>query len=465
MYRKSNTEAEPIFNDKELNLPKHIKIEQAVLGAMLLEEDSRNIVCEKIKEHSTFYYPNHQQIFKSIVELTQKDNSEIDIFSVSHLLNSSGFLTTIGGEDYLLELQNSIATTANIESWCSILIGLQTLRKMISICTSTINKCCNCETENVSEMLAEIESEILSVRNTNESKGLVELKCYVKGSVKHFENLSNKELNTTGISTGFVDIDKIIMGLKKSEMIVLAARPSIGKTALALNITTHIAINKKLTVAFFSLEMSAEQLTRRILCSMAEISEQDFINISFTEAEFTKKWQRFTQSASILQNNANIVIDPTPGISINELRAKAVRYNNKNRIDIIVIDYLQLMRANVNRNDNRQIEVAKISAGIKALAKELNIPILVLAQLNRQAELSDRPKLSHLRESGTIEQDADIVMFLHRERDQQKDLTLQSVDAEVIVEKNRNGQTGIAKLLFFPKYVNFTSKSRYGDLH
>ena len=442
--------------------PHDQNIEKAILGAMLLEEEARNIAIEKLRSPVAFYYPAHQRIFKAILDLYENREKAIDIFSVTNNLVSEGVIKNVGGEEYLLDLQNSIATTANIETWCEIVSNLAALRKMIAVCGTTINQCYEADTENIAEMLGEVESSIFEVRDVDRRSGAAKVSDYIIGAVKHLEDLHAKKADATGLGTGLPSLDQIIIGLRNAEMIVIAARPSIGKTSLALNIASHLGVTKKKSIAFFSLEMSAEQLTRRLLCSLAEISEKDFYEKRFDEAEFSKKWSRVTKAATELKG-ANIFIDPSPGLSINELRAKALRLKYKHDIDIIIIDYLQLMKADISRNDNRQVEVSKISVGIKSLAKELNVPVLVLAQLNRQAEQQDRPKLSHLRESGAIEQDADIVMFLHRERDPQKDLSLDSIESQLIVEKNRNGQTGIAKLLFFPKIITFRSQSRYDD--
>ena len=333
---------------------------------------------------------------------------------------------------------------------------------MITVCSTTIEKCYDADIDHISEILSEIENQIFEVRDVNKPIGAASISEYIIDAVQYLEKLHDKNLDATGISTGLPSLDNLIVGFKNQEMIVLAARPSIGKTSLALNMATHISVTKKMKVGFFSLEMSSEQLTRRMLCSLARVSERDFYDKRFDETEFGRKWSKITSAANELKKT-NFYIDPTPGISINELRAKALRMKMKHGIDIIFIDYLQLMKADVGRNDNRQVEVAKISVGVKGLAKELNIPVVVLAQLNRQAEQQERPKLSQLRESGAIEQDADVVMFLHRDRDAQKDSSQESIDAEIIVEKNRNGQTGIAELLFFPKFMKFESKSRYSE--
>ena len=420
---------------REDKTPPHDQnIEKAILGAMLLEDEARNIAVEKLNSPLVFYYPTHQRIYKAILDLYENGEKAIDIFSVINILTSEGVIKNIGGEEYLLDLQNTIATTANIETWCEIANNLSSLRKMIAVCSATITRCYDTDTENIAEMLGEIESSIFDVRDVNKTSGGSKVSDYIIGAVKHLEDLHAKKVDATGICTGLPSLDNIIIGLKPTEMIVIAARPSIGKTSLALNLAANMGIMKKKSIAFFSLEMSAEQLTRRLLCSLAEISEKDFYEKRFDEAEFSKKWSRVTKAATELKNT-NIFIDPTPGLSINELRAKALRLKHKHDIDVIIIDYLQLMKADIGRNDNRQVEVAKISVGIKGLAKELNVPVIVLAQLNRQAEQQEKPKLSHLRESGAIEQDADIVMFLHRERDPQKDPSIESIESQLIVEK------------------------------
>ncbi|HBM17151.1 MAG TPA: replicative DNA helicase [Lentisphaeria bacterium] len=445
--------------------PHDLNTEKAVLGAILSDEESRNIVFEKFpysdkSNISYFFFPAHQRIFRAIHSLYNEKGKYIDILSVSSSLKKEGILETIGGHEYLIELQSNIITTANIENWCEVLKNLAALRKMISVCANAINKCYSAQIDGVEDLLGELESSIFEVRNEKSKSSATKVSEHLVDAVKYLENLSSRKIEATGISTGFHTLDNIIVGLKNQEMVVIAARPSIGKTSLALNIASHIALRKKKSVAFFSLEMSAEQLTRRMLCSIAEISEKDFYDKRFDQNEFTSKWSRITGAASEL-GGAPFFIDPTPALDINELKARALRLKANHNIDIIFVDYLQLMQAQISRSDNRQVEVSKISVGIKAIAKELNVPVIVLAQLNRQAETQDKPKLSHLRESGAIEQDADIVMFLHRDRDPQKDNTIECVEAELIVEKNRNGQTGIAQLQFFPKIMTFRSLSKH----
>ena len=362
-------------------------------------------------------------------------------------------LDAVGGEVYLAELDGAISTTVNLESWCRILVKYATLRRMIDVCSASLMKCYDTDRD-VSNLVDEIESDIYSVRHEDASHTMYSIQELVFEEVKSLISIMNNEVEV-GIPTGFADIDKYTGGLKKGEMFVLAARPSIGKTTLGLNVIRNVALHpaKPRAVAFFSLEMTEQQIARRLLCTEAQISESAFWNHSFLDSDLVK----LTSAAEKIEK-AKIWIDPTGGLSIAELRAKARRLVSQHHVELIVIDYLQLMTAD-ERVDNRQQEVAKISGGIKKLAKDLNIPVLVLAQLNREidknASPNARPKLAHLRESGAIEQDADIVTFLHRNRDDAKNDAVTSVDAEWIVEKNRNGRTGVVKLLFYPARMEF----------
>jgi replicative DNA helicase len=320
----------------------------------------------------------------------------------------------------------------------------------------------------VKDLVDEIETKIYEVRNKNTKSDIIQISRSIEIEFGNVMKIINKAVEV-GIPSGFPDLDKLVIGFKPGEMFVLAARPSIGKTSLALNFIRNVALRggKSRSVAFFSLEMTAQQITRRLLCTEAQISETRFFDGSFKNHEMPK----LTQAVKAYQN-AKIYIDPTGGLTISELRAKARRLKMMENIELIVIDYLQLMHSG-DKTESRQQEVAEISSGIKRLAKDLSIPVLVLAQLNREIEktagASARPKLSHLRESGAIEQDADIVAFLHRDRDDTKNKSLNKdeirngVEASLIVEKNRNGQTGIVDLAFFPHRMEFVNKSKFSE--
>jgi replicative DNA helicase len=463
-------------------LPHDQEAEAAVLGAAILEpkplmeyateimgsaayffdsEKKRN----KKQPVATFYNPRHQRIYSTLCQL-HDEQVDIDLITLCNALSKKQVLEFVGGEAYLAELMNGVATTANFETWCRMVRDFAILRTLIGTCENIKDKCFDGEYA-VTELLDQVEKEVLEAGQMEQRTDTLHIKDIITakedGAFNYLVNMMNKTDDIAGLSTGLPGLDKLITGLKPGEMFVLAARPSIGKTSLALNMMSNIALNQTRTtpVGFFSLEMTARQLAVRLLCTESGFSEKDFYDGNVTNMT------KITSAASLL-GNSQIFIDPTPALRIRELRSKARRMQSMNDIKVIFIDYLQLMKAEI-RSDNRQEEVSTISSGIKALAKELNIPIVVLAQLNREVEKSatGTPKLSHLRESGAIEQDADIVAFLHRERDAQKESSpeflAKGLEAKLIVEKNRNGQTGEVPLLFFPKLMLFKCSTRMSD--
>ena len=425
-----------------------------------------------------FRDPKHAAIYQSILEVKNKSpNDSPDLLSIEDNLRRSGKLELVGGVEALLDIQSSIGSVANVENWCGILRQWAMLRELINACTSALQLCREPVGTEIHELLDGIEQTFFAVRNDfvrSEIKSIGEL---VEDAFKHFVALMNKQIEP-GIPTGFPALDNLLGGgLKKQEMVVLAARPSIGKTALALNIARNIAMRnvpdprvdmeperKDLkSVAFFSLEMSAEQVAQRLLCTESKVSLSSISDGTFNIEETN----RLSLGAKALCG-ARLFIDPTGGLSIFELRAKARKLKeSESGLDLIIIDYLQLMRAgDVSSRDGRQVEVSAISGGIKKLAKDLDIPILVLSQLNRDVEKTPnnktaRPRLSNLRESGSIEQDADVVIFLHRDRDEAKETNREAnrtgVESFLLVEKNRNGKTGEVKVNFFPSLMEFRS--------
>jgi replicative DNA helicase len=447
--------------------PHNLDAERAIIAAMMREPDSCiDMAVERLGDKSVFYSYIHQELFETLVEMKNSNNVEVDLITLAHHLEKQNKLEGVGGEIFLVELYDAIPTTANIESWCEVVSELAQLRSMLTVCISSVQQCLTSD-ENVQTLIDEIEQKIFKVRHSQTKEAIIILKEQLSKTFKDLLDIFNQKVDP-GIKTQYPDLNKLIYGFKPGEMFVLAARPSIGKTTLALNFIRHVALktDHDYPVAFFSLEMTAEQITRRLLCTEANIQEQAFFERTFNPSQLNK----LTKAVADLQK-ANIFIDPTPSLDISELRSKARRLKTQYDIKLIAIDYLQLMKAK-GRFDNRQQEVAEISSGIKALAKELNIPILVLAQLNREIEKNSGggkalPKLSHLRESGSIEQDADIVAFLHRDRDaaknrQDTDIT-QGLESLFIVEKNRNGKTGIVKMLFFPERMEFVSQSRFNE--
>ena len=441
--------------------PHALKVERAVLGAMLREPESCiDLAVAQFGGQEVFYAPQHRVIYATLLEL-HNETRNADLVSLAQRLKERGKLDGVGGEIYLAELDGSISTTVNLESWCKILVKYATLRRMIDVCANSLMKCYDTDRD-ISNLVDEIESEIYSVRHDDAQHTIFSIQELVSNEVNSLIRIMNNEVEV-GIPTGFAAVDEYTGGLKKGEMFVLAARPSIGKTTLGLNVIRNVALHptKPRAVAFFSLEMTEQQIARRLLCTEAQISESAFWNHSFLDSDLDKLGR---VAAKI--ENAKIWIDPTGGLSIAELRAKARRLVSMHHVELIVIDYLQLMTSD-ERVESRQQEVAKISGGIKKLAKDLDIPILVLAQLNREIDKNSspnaRPKLAHLRESGAIEQDADIVTFLHRNRDDAKNNAVTSVDAEWIIEKNRNGRTGVVKLLFYPARMEFVPAAPASD--
>jgi len=424
-----------------------------------------------------FRDPKHAAIYQSMLEVNSRTGNPPDLLSVEDNLRRNGRLENIGGVGALLDIQASIGSVANVETWCGILRQWAMLREMINACTSALQICRDPGGKDIHELLDGIEQTFFAVRNDfvrSEIKSIDEL---VEEAFTHFVDLMNKKIEP-GIPTGFPDLDKLLGGgLKKQEMVVLAARPSIGKTALALNIARNIAMKqvpdrRRKSVAFFSLEMSAEQVAQRLLCTESKVPLSSISDGSFNIEET----QRLGRGVSAL-SDAKLFIDPTGGLSIFELRAKARKLKDSEAgLDLVIIDYLQLMRAgDVSSRDGRQVEVSAISGGIKKLAKDLDIPVLVLSQLNREVEKTPnnktaRPRLSNLRESGSIEQDADVVIFLHRDRDEAKENpnnreTLRNgVESLLLVEKNRNGKTGEVKVNFFPSLMEFrTLTHKYNE--
>ena len=448
-----------------IKYPHNLSVERSVLSAMLKEPACIDIAIEHLGTRSEVFFSQiHRIIFSAIIDMHKQKNENIDIVSLAYHLSQTKRLDEIGGEIFLAELYSEVATTVNLEGWCKILRDTFILRQMISVCSDSLHRCENPEVP-IHQLVDEIESDIYKIRNSESKTSIVEIRESMRGEFETLMHMIDGDVEV-GLSTGYTAIDDLTGGLKKGEMFVLAARPSIGKTAIALNIIRNMALDPKKPrrIAFFSLEMTAAQISRRFLCSEARISETVFWNKSFDRNNIP----RLTAAVSKF-SKAKIFIDPTAGISVAELRAKCRRLQKMHDIEVVVIDYLQLMKGD-SRSDNRQQEVAEISSGLKQIAKDLNIPVLVLAQLNRDVDktmpnASPLPKLNHLRESGAIEQDADIVAFLHRDRDKAKEVLTenQSVDALFIVEKNRNGRTGMVSMNFFPAITRFEVASKYKD--
>src|SRR3954466_9654648 len=440
--------------------PHSVEAEQGVLGSMLISPRDTIAECvEKINE-DYFYVPAHRTIYDVLVELWNAGQA-IDLITFTQVLRDRNLLDSVGGAAFVTNLFTFVPTAANVQYYLEIVRDKYILRQIISASTESVRRAYE-EQEEVDSLLDEVEQKIFDVGEDRFKGQMLSMKDHAMQAIETIEKLYERKGSITGISTGFVEFDRMTSGLHPSEMVVIAARPSMGKTALAMNIAEYVAINEKLAVGVFSLEMSSQQLVQRLLCSRARVNLQRVRDGFLAERDFPS----LTAAASKLAE-AKIFIDDTAGLSILELRAKARRLKAQKDIKLIVVDYLQLLRSPSRRaQDNRQLEIAEISSGLKGLAKELELPIVVLAQLNRNPEQRSgdskgRPRLSDLRESGSIEQDADLVGLLVREEyyadtDEAKEQALGK--ATLIIAKQRNGPVGDVKLTFLKEFTRFETR-------
>lgn len=447
--------------DIHRQLPQSLDAEKGVLSSILLSPADVLGECVERLSEAHFYNPAHQTIYRLLIELWDKA-TPIDFVTLTQLLQDRGELDKAGGYAAVSELFTFVPTAANSTYYIEILIEKFLLREMIRTCTEMTGRCYE-EPGNVRVLLDEVEQRVLAIGEDRFKGSLPTMKDEVLKAIDEIERLHKNKGGLTGLSTGFSRLDALTGGMRGSEMFVVAARPSMGKTAFAMNIAEHVAVELKKPVGVFSLEMSSSQLVQRLLCSSARVNLQRIRDGIMAQADSAK----ILRAAKALVET-HIYIDDTPGISILELRAKARRLRDRMGIELIVIDYLQLLRSPSRRaQDNRQIEIAEISNGVKALAKELNIPVIVLAQLNRNPDnrpgaSKGRPRLSDLRESGTIEQDADIVGLLVRQEvyeDDEEAKNERAGEAELIIAKQRNGPIDDIPLTFLKEYTRFEDRA------
>src|SRR3984893_3964286 len=441
--------------------PNSVEAEQGVLGSMLISPRDAIAECvEKINDEY-FYVPAHQTIYNVLVDLWNAGEA-IDLITFTQVLRDRNLLESVGGAAFVTSLFTFVPTAANVGYYIDIVRDKYILRQIIATSTESVRRAYE-EQEEVNDLLDEVEQRIFAVGEDRFKGQMLSMKEQVMSTLESIEKLFENKGAITGVSTGFRDFDKLTSGLHSSEMIVIAARPSMGKTALAMNIAEHAAIQLKLPVAIFSLEMSAQQLVPRMLCSRARVNMAKTRYGFLSEADFPK----LTNAASKLAE-AKIFIDDSAGLSILELRAKARRLKAQQDVQLIVVDYLQLLRSTSRRaQDNRQLEISEISAGLKGLAKELKIPIIVVAQLNRNPEIRTGsgkgvPRLADLRESGAVDQDADRVGLLIREEyyaDSDEERTELEGKAELIIAKQRNGPIGQVKLTFLKDFTRFEDRA------
>lgn len=443
-------------------LPASSDAEMGVLCSILLSPRDALTLCIEMIDEFHFHQPAHGTIYNVLVQLW-KDSKPIDLVTVTQALADQNLLDSVGGAAALARLFQFIPTATNIEYYLEILREKYLLRSMIGVCTKSAARCYEDQSD-VKNLIDDIESQIFQISESRVTNILPEIKDQVLQAIDAIEGMHKNKGALTGISTGFSMLDQMTDGLHASEMIVIAARPSMGKTAIAMNIAEHVAVDQGKPVGIFSLEMSSQQLVQRMLCSRAKVDLKK-VRDGFMGNRDMKNLSRAADALS----KSKVYIDDTAGLSILELRAKARRLKDRHDLSLIVIDYLQLLRSMTRRaQDNRQIEIAEISAGIKALAKELSIPVIVLAQLNRESEKrSDgKPRISDLRESGSIEQDADVVGLLYRSAYFEKDdaaRTEKEGEAELIIAKQRNGPTGEVPLTFLKEFTRFETRDYRGE--
>ncbi|MEN3202443.1 MAG: replicative DNA helicase [Atribacterota bacterium] len=432
--------------------PHSVEAEQATLGSMLLDREALLRALEILRPED-FYYEAHRVIFESMIELFDEDKV-CDLVTLAEKLRQKGKLESIGGMEYLAQIVNVVPTAANVEYYARIVEEKSLVRSLIQVCTRIIRESYEAKLE-ANELLDEAQNLILQLSQKRIRSDFVSLKEVVNQAFDRITELYHRDEHVTGIPSGFVDLDVLTAGFQPSDFVVVAARPGMGKTSFCLNIAQYVGVEKKIPVAIFSLEMSKDQIAQRMLCSEARIDAGRVRKGFLTE----KDWPQLAQAAGRLAE-APIFIDDTPSISVLELRAKARRLKAEKNLGLVIIDYLQLMKG-YGRSENRQQEISEISRSLKAMARELNIPVIAVSQLSRAVEQRSpkRPQLSDLRESGAIEQDADLVILIYRE-DYYNPNTPKKNIAEVIVAKQRNGPVGTVELLFQKDFARFENLAR-----
>lgn len=432
--------------------PHNIEAEQAVLGCMLLDSDVIPTVTELIRS-SDFYREDHREICEAIIDIVE-NAGPVDIITVAEQLQQRGTLEKVGGIDYLASITSAVPTTANARHYAKIVEEKSLLRRLIKAAQDIAGMSYD-EAEEAEFVLDKAEKAIFDIIERRSTQGFTHIKDVLLETFSRLEELYNSKSPITGVPTGFTDLDMKTAGLQNSDLILIAARPGMGKTAMALNIAQYAAVQKHVPVALFNLEMSKDQLVNRMLCSEVMVDSHKMRTGKLDDED----WKKIARALGPL-SEAPIYIDDTPGLTVMDIRAKCRRLKLEKRLGLVVIDYLQLMRGR-GRAENRQQEVSEISRSLKILAKELNVPVVTMSQLSRgpESRTDHRPMLSDLRESGAIEQDADIVMFLYRDDYYNPDSDKKNI-AEIIIAKHRNGSTGTIYLKWFGQYTKFANLER-----
>ncbi len=444
------------MNEKEIGLermpPQNVEAEMALLGSILIDEHAVTLAIEKT-EADYFYKDAHKKIFHTIT-LLFNNNQAIDVVTVADALKKANALEEVGGAACLANLASIVPTAANVGYYAKIIKEKYILRSLINASTQIVSECYE-PVSDADSLLDRAETAIFEIASHKVEAGFIPIKEIIKDSIETIDNLYQRKANITGVGTGFTEFDVLTAGLQPSDFIVIAGRPSMGKSAFVTSVAEHVGIVEKMPVAIFSLEMAKEQLVQRMLCSHARVDAHKVRTGFLSQSD----WPRLTSAAGKL-SDAPIFIDDTAAISVLELRAKARRLKSSQGIQLVILDYLQLMKGPAN-TENRQQEIAEISRSLKALARELNIPVIAVSQLSRavEARIGHRPQLSDLRESGAIEQDADVVVLLMREEYYNPTEENRGI-AEVNIAKQRNGPVGTIRLAFIKEYARFENLAR-----
>ncbi len=431
-------------------LPHSMEAEQSVIGAMIMDREAITVASEIISGDD-FYGKQYGVLFEAMVELND-EGKPVDLVTLQDRLREKDIPPEASSPEFIRDLITAVPTSANIRYYAGIVAEKSTLRRLIRL-NEEIANTCYAGKENLEVILEDTEKRIFELVQKRNTGDFVPIRQVVMNAMDKIEKASKNKGNVTGIATGFIDLDYKTAGLQPSDLVLIAARPSMGKTAFVLNLAQHIAFKLNQTVAIFSLEMSKEQLVNRLFSLESRVDSQHLRTGNLSDMD----WEKLIESAGVI-GKSNLIIDDTPGISISELRSKCRKYKLEHNLQLIIIDYLQLMSGSGRGSESRQQEISDISRSLKALARELNVPVIALSQLSRAVEQrpDHRPMLSDLRESGAIEQDADVVMFIYRDDYYNKDTDKKGI-AEIIIAKQRNGPIGTIELVWLPDYTKFAN--------
>ena len=434
-------------------MPNSLEAEQSVIGSMIMDREAI-IAASEILLKEDFYHQQYGVLFEAMVELFN-EGQPADLVTLQNRLKEKDVPPEVSSLEYVRDLVAAVPTSANVKYYAQIVKEKAVLRKLIKV-TENIENECYLGKESLEVILEDTEKKVFELLQTRGGGDYVPIKQVVINTLEKIELASKTKGNVTGIATGFVDLDYKMAGLQPSDLILVAARPSMGKTAFVLNIAQYVAFHSNLTAAIFSLEMSKEQLVNRMFSLESRVDAQVLRSGNLADSD----WEKLIEAAGVI-GASNLIIDDTPGISISELRSKCRKYKLEHDLKLVIIDYLQLMSGSGRSTDSRQQEISDISRSLKALARELNVPVIALSQLSRAVEQrpDHRPMLSDLRESGAIEQDADVVMFIYRDDYYNKDSENKNI-AEIILAKQRNGPIGTVNLVWLPQYTKFANLER-----